>query len=82
MKEYSYSRLCFKAEIIEPLNVADVFRIKTPKGIFQMTKGEFYNVFSNVTKTKSYREKGIYHYPTTPFKAMQFFRPTNNGEDS
>ena len=65
MKEYSYSRLCFKAEIIEPLNDADVFRIITPKGVFQMTKGDFYHVFSNVTKTKSYRERGIYHYPTT-----------------
>lgn len=47
--EYEYRRLCFKAEIIEPLKENDCFIVNTPKGRFKMTKAEFYNVFENVT---------------------------------
>ena len=70
--EYKATRLLFRAEVIEPLNDSEVFRVHTPKGTFSMTKAEFYQVFSNVVKTKSYLDKGIYHYPTTPKKALQF----------
>lgn len=72
MVEYSFNRLCFKANIIEPLNDSDYFAVHTPMGTFKMTKGDFYRVFDNVVKTKSYLEKGIYHYPTTPEKALVF----------
>lgn len=72
--EYKFSRLCFKADIIEPLNANDAFIVHTPKGSFQMTKEEFYNVFSNVAKSKSYTERGIYHYPKTPAKALVFLK--------
>lgn len=72
MVEYSYYRLCFKADYIEPLGDSDVFAVHTPEGTFQMTKADFYRVFSNVVKSKSYQEKGIYHYPTTPAKALAF----------
>ena len=64
--EYTSSRLCFKATEIEPLQDTDVFIIRTPQGVFQFTKAEFYRDFPNVIKTKSYREDGIYHYPVTP----------------
>ncbi len=33
MKEYSSSRLCFKADIIESLNDKDIFAVHTPYGI-------------------------------------------------
>ena len=38
MIEYSSSRLCFKADVIEPLNNYDIFAVHTPCGVFQMTK--------------------------------------------
>lgn len=39
---------------------------------YKMTKEEFYTVFDNVIQSKSYKEKGIYHYPVVPEKAKQF----------
>ena len=42
MIEYSSSRLCFKADVIEPLNNYDIFAVHTPCGVFQMTKAELY----------------------------------------
>ena len=70
--KYPYSRLCFKANLIEPLRRADTFRVDTPEGSFQMTKAEFYSVFANVVQTMSYVERRLYHYPTVPQKALQF----------
>ena len=70
--KYTSSRLCFKADEIEPLNDSDVFIIQTPQGTFQFTKAEFYRKLSNVTKTKSYRENGVYHYSVTPKRALSF----------
>lgn len=74
MVEYSYYRLCFKADIIEPLNETDLFAVHTPDGIFEMTKADFYRVFRNVVKSQSYTKRGIYHYPTVPSKANPFRR--------
>ena len=71
--EYNYNRLCFKANVIESLKEYDIFVVHTPKGRFQMTKSDFYRVFTNVIKSRSYQEAGIYHYPTIPSKALQFF---------
>lgn len=68
--EYEFSRFCFKADAIEHLTANDAFIVHTPKGSFQMTKADFYDVFSNVAKTKSYKERGIYIYPKTPAKAL------------
>lgn len=48
--EYTSSMLCFKAAEIEPLQDTDVFIIRTPQGVFQFTKAEFYRDFSNVVK--------------------------------
>lgn len=53
MVEYEYSRLCFKADIIEPLNENDSFVVHTPDGTFMFTKADFYRVFANVIKTKA-----------------------------
>jgi len=69
---YEFSRLCFKADIIEPLSDGDSFRVITPVGIFQMTKADFYRDFVNVVRSHSYSEGGIYHYPTVPQKALQY----------
>lgn len=38
----------------------------------QFTKAEFYRDFSNVVKTKSYKEDGIYHYSVTPKRALSY----------
>ncbi len=72
MVEYSYSRLCFKADIIEQLNDNDEFAVHTPYGVFQMSKAEFYDTFPNIVKTESYQKNRIYSmkYPTK--KAMHF----------
>lgn len=37
-----------------------------------MSNADFYRVFDNVVQSASYRDKGIYHYPTTPAKAWPF----------
>ena len=39
---------------------------------FRMTKADFYRVFPNVPKTKSYQEGRIYHCKYPPQRAMQF----------
>jgi hypothetical protein len=70
--KYEFSRLCFKADMIEPLAAEDSFQVNTPKGSFRMTKAQFYRTFANVVASSSYRDKGIYHYPTVPGKAEQF----------
>ena len=56
MVEYTSSRLCFKADLIEPLNDNDSFIVHTSDGTFKFTKADFYRVFSNVIETKSYQE--------------------------
>jgi hypothetical protein len=68
---YSFYRLGFRADVIEPLAKTDVFRIETPDGAFQMSKGDFRRVFANVAASTSYRDNGLYHYPRTQ-KALQF----------
>lgn len=70
--EYEATRLLFRARVIEELNDSEMFHVHTPQGTFSMTKADFYRVFSNVVETKSYKERGIYHYPTIPSKALQF----------
>ena len=70
--EYTFSRLCFKADVIESLDDNDVFIVHTPDGSFRMTKADFYRVFPNVPKTKSYQEGRIYHCKYPPKRAMQF----------
>ena len=37
-----------------------------------MSKSEFYRTFDNVVRSRSYRERGLYHYPTVPEKALKF----------
>lgn len=74
IKEYNATRLLFKASVIEPLQDMDVFSIHTPEGTYSMSKADFYRVFRNVTLSASYKWKGIYHYPTTPSKALQFLK--------
>lgn len=70
--EYTAYRLLFRADKIEPLSDNDIIIIHAPDGTFRMSKADFYRVFSNVVKTKSYQEKRIYHYWRTPKKAMEF----------
>jgi hypothetical protein len=69
---YKFSRLCFNAGMIEPLEMNEKFGIITLEGVFVLSKKEFYEVFENVVKSISYQEKGRYHYPQTPKKAMRF----------
>jgi hypothetical protein len=69
---YRFSRFCFKAKEIEPLEDSQLFRMVTPDGTFQMTKAEFYSAFSNVVASKSYSESGIYHSKSVPKKALPY----------
>jgi hypothetical protein len=69
---YRASRLHFKAEKIEPLRPEDRFRIDTPHGSFEMSKAEFYRDFPNVVTSRSYKEKGSYHYLKVPKRALRY----------
>ena len=71
---YKYSRLAFRREIIEKLAPSDSFDVETPEGTYRFTREQFEKVFSNVIKTKSYLERGLYHYPRTPEKAFPYKR--------
>lgn len=79
MKEYSSSRLCFKADIIESLSDEDIFAVHTPYGVFQMSKAEYYTTFPNIVKSESYQKGRIYSMRTPTQKAMRFLteRPSN-----
>ena len=44
----------------------------TPVGTFEMTKADFYRAFPNVVRSRSYREGGVYHYPSVPKAALEF----------
>lgn len=72
MIEYTSSRLCFKADLIEPLKDNDSFIVHTPNGTFKFIKADFYRVFSNVIETKSYQEGRLYSCKYPPKRAMQF----------
>ena len=69
---YQFTRLCFRADLIEPLGESDSFCVDTPKGIFIMTKRQFHKIFVNVVQTHAYRVGRIYHYPKTPKKALPY----------
>jgi len=69
---YSKNRLWFMADAIEPLGWADAFQVDTPDGSFVFTKREFYDTFSNVIASHSYRVDRRYHMKTPPRKAMRF----------
>lgn len=69
---YEYYRPGFRADVIEALDDSDYFEVVTPVGTFRLSKLEFYRDFPNVTRSRSYREAGIYHYPTVPGKAERY----------
>ena len=69
---YKYSRLAFRREVIEKLAPSDSFEVETPEGTYCFTRVQFEKVFSNVTKTKSYLLRSLYHYPETPKKALPY----------
>lgn len=72
---YRATRLLFRRDVIELLGDGDRFRVETPVGDFEMSKAEFYQVFPGVVASKSYREGGIYHFPSPPKRAEVFRRP-------
>jgi hypothetical protein len=69
---YSYPRLCFKADLIEPLDMDDKFCVVTPEGTFAMSKREFYATFKGVVASKSYQVNRVYHFPRIPERALRF----------
>lgn len=76
---YRATRLLFRRDVIEPLSDDDAFEIVTPLGTFVMTKGDFRRAFANVRRSASYRERGVYHYPTVPRVALEFLVPSSDG---
>lgn len=75
---YPSTRLTFRKSIIGPLSPEDNFRIETPVGFFEMCKADFLHVFDNVVSSNAYQSGGVYHYPTTPRKALPFFTRAQN----
>jgi len=74
MKEYTRARLTFLRDEIESLNNEDHFivHVTNDQASYKMTKGDFYNTFNKVVKTKSYLKTGNYNYPKTPNKALKY----------
>tara|TARA_B110000238_G_scaffold111830_1_gene121520 strand:- start:1041 stop:1271 length:231 start_codon:yes stop_codon:yes gene_type:complete len=74
MLEYTSTRLKFKRDEIEALGDDDYFKIHVTndQASYKMTKGDFYNTFNKVVKTKSYLKTGNYNYPKTPIKALKY----------
>lgn len=72
---YRATRLLFRRDIIETLGEHERFRVVTPVGDFEMSKAEFYLAFPGVVASKSYREGGLYHFPSPPKRADAFRRP-------
>jgi len=71
--EYQAARLRFLKKKIDPMQPNDLLRIKVPgEGIFEMTKQQALNEFSNVFATRSYQRAGYYHYSTTPQRALKY----------
>ena len=71
--EYEAARLRFLRKRIDPMRPNDMVRIKVPgEGIFEMTKQQAFDEFSNVFRSRSYREAGYYHYSTTPQRALKY----------
>jgi hypothetical protein len=69
---YISSRLTFKKAVIDGIPSDELFQIKTPSGVFEMSKRQFLTTFANVAASKAYREGGVYSYSTLPAKAVQF----------
>lgn len=69
---YVSSRLSFRQDVIERLGPDDRFRVKTPAGVFEMTRRQFEKNFPNVANSQTYNEDGIYHYPKVPARALAF----------
>ena len=70
---YKHQRLCFYSSVIEPLHDEDLFQVETYNhGTFRFTKAQFHQHFPNVVNSVSYKENGMYHYPTIPDKALPF----------
>ena len=70
---YKHQRLCFYSSVIEPLHDEDLFQVETYNhGTFRFTKAQFHQHFPNVVKSVSYKEHGMYHYPTIPGKVLPF----------
>jgi len=74
MKEYTRARLTFLRDEIESLKNEDHFivHVTNDQASYKMTKGDFYNTFNKVVKTKSYLKTGNYNYPKTPNKALKY----------
>lgn len=73
MVSYNFNRLCFKKAIIEKLEASEQFNINTPSGVFTFTRTQFEETFPKVIQTASWLINGVYHFPTTPKRALPFF---------
>jgi hypothetical protein len=69
---YTASSLTFKFDQIEPIEMHESFRVLTKHGMFQMTKAAFYETFSNVASSNSYKNEGTYSYSKIPGKAEPY----------
>ena len=75
---YEYSRLCFNAKCIEPLEMNQRFCVVTPNIYFIMTKREFYDNFPSIVSEGScYRKTGIHHFRSLPQRARPFMIERN-----
>jgi hypothetical protein len=65
--------LTFYKHHIEPLDPKQTFKINLENGdIFEMTKDEFNQVFSDIMLSKEYSEDGAYSFDEIPDRATQY----------
>lgn len=77
---YQSSRLLFKKNVIEPLEMNEEFSIHVTNSneTFTMSKAEFYQTFHNVAYSDSYSKGGSYSYTNIPDKAYRYLATTKN----
>ena len=70
---WTATRLKFIRSRIDPLTESSSFECRvTGIGVYRMTKAEFKSHFSNVVKSESYRNLGVYTYAQLPRHAAKF----------
>jgi hypothetical protein len=76
MPEWSGSMLTFYRSRISEIQVpTGKFRVHVNGvGTFEMTKGEFQSVFSDVTLSAKYKNDGLFSFAEIPERAMQFLK--------
>jgi hypothetical protein len=72
---WSSSKLTFYRHRIEPLHLNHKFAIEVyDVGVFEMTREQFNQVFSDIILSSAYKQNGLFSYDDIPEKAQRFLK--------